>query len=59
MLGAVVVGVAGLLYWSGVMGVDWWEVVCGYWWLCMPVLGAAGVVLVMAMEREEGLGEVE
>ena len=53
-------GVGGLLlYWTGSHSIDWWELITRYWWLSMPVAGAAGLLLVMAQERADGLGDVE
>jgi len=58
-LGGVVAGGVCLLYWTGSLYIDWWELVAGYWWLSMPVAGAAGLLLVMAQEQATGFSEVE
>jgi hypothetical protein len=64
--GALALGLGGagsaagvLLYWTGSHYIDWWELVMGYWWLSMPVAGAAGVLLVMAQEQATGFHEVD
>lgn len=50
----VVAGAAlGLVYWTNVYKVDWYEVVVGYWWLCLPTLGAVGWAVVMVREGKK------
>lgn len=38
--------------------VDWWELVLAYWWLSVPVGGAAALALVLLGERVSGMHEV-
>ena len=57
--GAAVLLVLAGLYWTGAHYIDWWELVSGYWWLSMPVAGAAGLLLVMAQEKSLGWDEVD
>jgi len=57
---AAVVGAGGLLLiWTGSTAIDWWELVAGYWWLSLPVAGAAGLILVMAQEQATGFEEMD
>lgn len=58
-LGAVVAAAAGMLYWTGSHFIDWWELVTGFWWLSMPVAGAAGLLLLIAQEQSSGWHEVD
>lgn len=55
----LLLGAAALLWWVGGLAVDWWELVAGYWWLSMPVAGAAGLLLVMAQEQSTAYEEVD
>lgn len=58
-LGLVTVALMVLLAWSGSLMVDWFALVKEYWWLSMPVGGAATLALVMMQEQATGLKEVE
>jgi len=62
-MGAALGGVAAmgglLLFWTGSHSIDWYELVAGYWWLSLPVAGAAGLMLVMAQEQATGFEEVD
>jgi len=59
VLGSTSAILVGALVWTGTMNIDWWEVVAGYWWLSLPVAGAAGLALVMMQEQATGWDEVE
>ena len=58
-VGAALLVVLTALYWTGIQSIDWWELVKGYWWLSMPVAGAAGLLLVMAQEQSSDWHEVD
>lgn len=51
--------VTAVLYWIDAYTIDWYEVVFGYWWLAIPVLGALGWTVVMAQEGEMGMVDVD
>jgi hypothetical protein len=56
--GVGVVGVGlGLVVWTDVYKVDWYEVVAGYWWVVIPAL--VGWLVVMAQEGEHELVDVD
>jgi hypothetical protein len=61
--GPQIAGVGALLvlalWWTGTVWIDWWEVVLGYWWLSMPVGGAAGLCLILMQENASGWDEVD
>lgn len=60
MVGVAVVGVGlGVVLWTDVYKVDWYEVVAGYWWVVIPALGSVGWVVVMAQEGEHELVDVD
>jgi hypothetical protein len=49
-------GIIGLItvlgvFATGAAWIDWWGLVLEYWWLCLPVGGAAGLAFVMMQER--------
>ena len=48
-----------LLFATGTVWIDWWELVLGYWWLSMPIGAAAGLALVMNQENTTQMGEVD
>ncbi|KAJ9612022.1 hypothetical protein H2200_003617 [Cladophialophora chaetospira] len=57
LLPAVFVVICGALAFGGLGGVNWWELVLGYWWLSMPIGALAGLALVMNQEASAGLDE--
>lgn len=42
------------LYWTDARTIDWYQVVFGYGWLAIPVLGVLGWTVVMAQEGGDG-----
>ena len=60
---ALLVGIIGLLFlmlWiTGTIWIDWYELVIGYWWLSMPIGAAVGVLFVLAQERVDTIGQVD
>ncbi|KUJ24065.1 uncharacterized protein LY89DRAFT_11190 [Mollisia scopiformis] len=56
-VGTVAVGVLGIgmgmVCWTNVYKVDWYEVVAGYWWLVIPALGAVGWAIAIVQEGEK------
>ncbi|KAL3424804.1 hypothetical protein PVAG01_04085 [Phlyctema vagabunda] len=58
LLGLVVAALLVVISWTGALWIDWWELVLGYWWLSMPVGGAAGLCLVLMQETASGMDEV-
>lgn len=59
----LLVGVISVLFlamwFTGTIWIDWWELVVGYWWLTAPVAAAMGLLLVVAQERIDTVGEVD
>ena len=49
--------VLGMLFFTGTVWIDWFELVLGYWWLSMPIGAAAGIVLVLNQEQSAGIAE--
>ncbi len=47
------------MWFTGTIWIDWWELLIGYWWLSLPVGGAAGLLFVMAQERTDTMGQVD
>ena len=50
-LGLITLAVIAGVFATGTAWIDWWELVLGYWWLSMPVGGAAGLAFIMMQER--------
>ncbi len=59
----ILAGMAGftlmMLFFTGTVWIDWWELVLGYWWLSIPIAAAAGLVFVLNQESAMTLKEVE
>lgn len=55
--GVAALGVGGVLM-TGGLAVDWYEIVLGWWWVSAPIMVMAGLVIVMAEERTQGVEEV-
>lgn len=51
---AIMGSVVFALFYTGVVWIDWWEVVVGYWWLSAPLVG--GAFLMIARMEEEATG---
>lgn len=58
-LGGVVLGVLGLLAWTGSLSLDFWDLVMKWGWYSIPAVGAAGLLFVVMQERTEMMGDVE
>ena len=52
-----ILAVLGVLM-TGGQEIDWFELVLGWWWVAMPIYTMAGLTIVMAQERTQGLQEV-
>jgi len=59
MLGTVVLGTLGLLYWTGTGSIDLWSLVVEWGWYSLPVAAGAGLLFVMLQERTEAIREVD
>ena len=55
MVTAVMMG----LFYTGVVWMDFWELVVGYWWITLPLVGGAGIFHVLMMETAEEIMDVD
>lgn len=49
----------GVVYWTDVYKVDFYELVVEYWWVLIPAFGSVGWVVVMAQHGDQDLLDVD
>ncbi|KAK6535769.1 hypothetical protein TWF281_000021 [Arthrobotrys megalospora] len=56
---AIIASVTIGLFYSGVVWIDWWEIIVEYWWLSIPLLAGIGMVMIRMDEATRAVDELD